>query len=102
MPSSGSFAVRPAASVDLATIWADGAAAWGLDQADRYADGLFMLFELLATFPEMARERTEFRPPVRVHPSGAHIVLYRMEGKGIEIIRVLHARQDLTAFLLEG
>lgn len=102
MPSSGGFALRPAARADLSKIWTDGAATWGMNQADRYADGLFMLFELLATFPEMARERAEFNPPIRVYPSESHLVIYRMQGQGIEIFRILHTRQNLTAFLLEG
>jgi toxin ParE1/3/4 len=58
MPSSGTFALRPAARADLAKIWTDGVSSWGMDQADHYTDGLFALFDLLAAFPEMARERT--------------------------------------------
>jgi len=102
MPGSSGWAIRPAAQADLAEIWRNGAARWGVEQADRYADGLFALFDLLAVFPEMARERVEFSPPVRIHPSGSHLVIYRLEGQGVEIIRVLHAHQNLTAYLLEG
>ena len=102
MPSSAGYVFRPAARADLARIWNDGALVWGFDQADRYADGLFSLFDLLAEFPEMARERLEFTPPVRIHPSGAHLVLYRLEGQGVEIIRILHSHQNLTAYLQEG
>lgn len=76
--------------------------AWGIDQADRYADGLFSLFDLLVKFPEMSRERLEFIPPVRIHPSGAHLVLYRLEGQGAEIIRILHSHQNLSAYLQES
>lgn len=49
----------------------------------------------------MARERAEFTPPVRIHPSGAHLVIYRLEHGRPEILRILHARQDLMAFLSE-
>lgn len=75
---------------------------WGADQADRYADGLFAVFDLLAEFSELAREREAFSPPVRIHPSGSHIVIYRLENQGVEIIRILHAHQNLTAYLQEG
>ena len=94
--------MRPAAETDLSNIWHYGADTWGIEQADRYADGLFALFDLLADFPEMARERSEFRPAVRIHPSGAHLVIYRAEGQAVEIIRILHAHQNLTAYLLDG
>lgn len=102
MPASNGWKLRPAAEADLADIWRHGAATWGDEQAERYADGLFAVFDLLAEFPEIARERDEFLPPVRIHPSGAHLVIYRQEGQGVEIIRVLHSHQNLSAYLQEG
>ncbi|MDE3026908.1 MAG: type II toxin-antitoxin system RelE/ParE family toxin [Paracoccaceae bacterium] len=102
MPASRGFVLRPAARADLANIWTEGAATWGVAQADHYVDALFGLFDLLAAFPEMARERQEFTPPIRIHPGGAHLVLYRWEGQGVEILRILHGHQNLTAYLLEG
>ncbi len=101
MPSSGGWILRPAAQADLSEIWRHGAANWGVEQADRYADGLFAVFDLLADFPEMARERRELTPPVRIHPTGAHLVIYRVEGPDVEITRILHAAQNLTAYLSE-
>lgn len=102
MPDRSGWVLRPAAEDDLSKIWLEGAASWGVEQAERYADGLFALFDLLVQFPELARERTEFSPPVRIHPSGAHLVIYRHAEAGIEIIRILHAHQNLTGFLLDG
>ena len=102
MPENSGWVIRPAAETDLSDIWSHGADSWGIAQADRYADGLFALFDLLADFPEMARERDEFRPPVRIHPSGVHLVIYRPDRQGVEVIRILHAHQNLSAFLLEG
>lgn len=101
MPDRSGWALRPAAEADLSQIWRDGADRWGVEQADRYADGLFAVFGLLAEFPGMARERPEISPPVRLHPSGAHLVIYRQDGQGIEIIRILHAHQNLMACLPE-
>ncbi|WP_339771088.1 type II toxin-antitoxin system RelE/ParE family toxin [uncultured Pseudosulfitobacter sp.] len=101
MASSGRWSLRPAAQADIADIWQHGAANWGVDQADRYADGLFAVFDLIADFPEMASERVEFTPPVRIHPTGAHLVIYRADGQGVEVIRLRHAAQNLTAFLLD-
>ena len=49
-----------------------------------------------------APERPEFAPPVRIHPISAHLVIYRAQREGIDVIRVLHARQELTAFLFDG
>jgi toxin ParE1/3/4 len=93
--------ILPAARDDLAAIWRYGMETWGTAQADAYTDGLFALFDLLADHPEMARERREFTPPVRIHPTGAHLVIYHLQQHRPEIIRILHARQDLTAYLSE-
>ena len=102
MPRNSRWVMRPAAEADLSDIWHHGAAAWGVEQADRYADGLFAVFDLLTEFPELSREREEFTPPVRIHPSGSHLVIYRLEGQGVEIIRILHSHQNLTIYLVEG
>lgn len=102
MPRSSGWIIRPAAEGDLSEIWLESAASWDVEQAERYADSLFAVFDLLAEFPELARERGEFTPPVRIHPSGSHLVIYRLEGQGIEIIRILHAHQNLMAYLQEG
>jgi toxin ParE1/3/4 len=57
MPESSGWSLWPAAEADLSDIWLLGAAIWGVEQAERYADGLFALFDLLAEFPEIARAR---------------------------------------------
>jgi toxin ParE1/3/4 len=102
MPGSNGWVLRPAAEADLSGIWLEGASRWSVEQAEHYSDGLFALFDLLVEFPEIARERAEFSPPVRIHPSGAHLVIYRREGQGIEIVRILHGHQNLTAYLSDG
>ena len=102
MSENSRWTIRPAAEANLADIWIHGAAKRGIGQADRYADGLFALFDLLAAYPEMAREREEFTPPVRIHPSGSHLVIYRREGQEVEIIGIPHAHQNLMAYLNDG
>jgi len=99
MPENSRWVILPAAETDMSDIWHYGADNWGIEQADRYADGLFALFDLLADFPEMARERTEFDPPVRIHPSAEHLIIYRVEQDRLIILRVLGAGQDWQAIL---
>jgi len=101
MAGSG-WVLRPAASADLEDIWLRGFAEWGPRQADLYADSLFAAFDLLAEFPALARERAEIVPPVRIHPVGAHLVIYRWDGPVVEIVRILHARQNLMAYVNDG
>ncbi|PVA08536.1 hypothetical protein DC366_18760 [Pelagivirga sediminicola] len=49
----------------------------------------------------MARERLEIRPPVRVLRSGSHLILYRIEVGWLEVLRIVHARQNWTAYINE-
>ena len=79
--------------IDIITIYKHGSIEFGIDQAERYHKGLIATFDLLADHPRMARERSEFRPPVRLHAYRAHVIVYIMEPSGILIVRVLHGRQ---------
>ncbi|SFP92397.1 type II toxin-antitoxin system RelE/ParE family toxin [Tranquillimonas alkanivorans] len=91
--------LTPLAEDDLAEIWSYSAETWSDEQADGYIDGLFDTMTLLAGRPQMARERTEFDPPVRIHPSRRHLIVYLAERDGILVVRVLGARQDWAAIL---
>ena len=93
------YRVRPAAAADLDAIWDNSAEAWGPDQADAYIRGLARTFEVLAEFPEIARERVEIDPPVRCHPHRSHLIIYRIEEPWLMIIRVVHRRQHWAALL---
>ncbi|MFD1507945.1 type II toxin-antitoxin system RelE/ParE family toxin [Lacimonas salitolerans] len=101
MPASDLTAYRltPAAQDDLEDIWLYTLQQWSIKQADRYADILEDTFDRLLFMPEMARERTEVDPPVRIHPSGGHLIIYRIERDHLVILRVLGAGQDWHAFL---
>jgi toxin ParE1/3/4 len=94
--------LRPAAEADLEAIWRRGAADWGVRQSDRYIDALFAVLDVLADFPELAREKREFTPPVRIHPTREHLVVYLRDGQGIDVIRILHGHSNLMALLDEG
>jgi toxin ParE1/3/4 len=87
------------ADQDIIDIYVHGAGEFGVDQAERYHEGLISVFDLLAENPLLARERTEFNPPVRLHPYQAHMIAYVIRDDGILIIRVLHGRQDWERYL---
>jgi toxin ParE1/3/4 len=56
---------------------------------------LFAIFGLIAANPRMARERLELSPPMRIYPSKAHLIIYRIEeGGDILIVRVRHGHED--------
>ena len=96
---AGGFRLAPQAETDLEDIWLHGATEWSPEQADRYLDGLVAVFELLCAMPRIARERTEFAPPVRIHPTGPHLIVYRIVDDHLDILRVLGGRQDRRRLL---
>jgi toxin ParE1/3/4 len=80
---------------DLLQIWSDGTKMFGLEQAERYHDGLDATFRFLAENPRAARLRPEIIPPVRAHPFKVHLVVYEVdEQDDILILRVRHGRED--------
>ncbi len=88
------YRISREADNDIVKLYAQGVVEFGLTQADRYHDALFDLFDLIASNPKIARERTKIEPPVRVHPFQAHLVIYRIEGEDVLIIRVRHGHED--------
>lgn len=86
---------RPLAYADLADIWsyiADDSE----QQADLVLDMLDEKLALLATQPEMGRERPELAPKLRAFPVKRYAVFYRPLRDGIEVLRVLHSARDVT------
>ncbi len=88
------FRLTRRAATDVVDIYVRGVVEFGARQAEAYHGELEVLFEFLAANPLAARERAEFRPPVRIHPFGAHVVVYVIESDDILIVRVLHGRSD--------
>ena len=82
------------ADQDIIDAYLHGAMRFGVAQAERYHRDMIATFGLLAAHPGMARLRAELVPPVRLHPYGAHLIVYRDAADGILIIRLLHGRQD--------
>jgi len=80
-------------------IWRYTAENWSVAQADRYSDALSATFDSIGRMPEIARERTQISPPVRLHPSAQHVIIYRIQDDRIEIMRVLGGKQDWLAIL---
>lgn len=82
------------AEADVIEIAKRGLDRWGPGQAQIYHNGLFELFDLIASTPAMARQRTELTPPVRVQRYKAHLVIYLIDDEGVLIVRVRHGRED--------
>lgn len=87
------------AKADIGRIYLESARAFGIHQADSYQSGLRESLGIIGAHPELARERSNFTRPVRVHPYEAHVIVYLLDDKGVLILRILHAHQKLRRIL---
>lgn len=86
----------PEAELDLFEIWAY-IADDSFEAADRVADQLDEVFQLLATQPEMGRVREDLAPGLRYFPAANYLIFYRiLPGRaGIEVVHVYSGRRDI-------
>ena len=83
----------PEADDDLLRIWRyiaqDNRAT-----ATQFIDRLHGTMGTLAEMPGMGRPRDDLAPNIRTFPLGNYLILYREMSGGIEVARLLSARQD--------
>ena len=97
---SGNYALRELARSDLEAIWVYTAEHWGVEQAERYLQGLFDCFGELAVNPMLGRERDDVKAGYRSFPHGRHMVFYLMASGSIEVIGIVHQSADVDAHLV--
>ena len=86
--------ISPAATNDLKEIYQYGLCRWGEAQTDNYLEAIKDQFWLLTEHPLIGIERPELLPNCRSLSIQSHIVFYRVLASHLEIIRILHSRQD--------
>ena len=86
--------LSPPAQQDLQSIYQFGLRIWGPNQSSAYLHDLKEYLWILTTQPIMGVERTELAVGMRSFPVKSHVVFYRVETNQVQIVRVLHGRQD--------
>ncbi len=86
--------IAPAAKNDLKDIYQYGLRQWGKVQSESYLSTIKNQFWLLTQQPLIGTERPELLPDTRSLPVESHTLFYRVTTNRVEIIRVLHGRQD--------
>ena len=90
-----SYQLSVAAEQDVIDIFTSGAAQFGAIKAEQYHTKLKACFEFLERNPLAAHSRAEIAPPVRMHPIGAHLVIYLLKDNlDVLILRVRHCHED--------
>jgi toxin ParE1/3/4 len=66
--------------------------------ADRLIESITDRFFLLARHPNIGRARDEdLRPGLRSFPAGDYVIIYRIDGEGVVILRVLRGSRNIAA-----
>ncbi|MEA2585180.1 MAG: toxin ParE1/3/4 [Thermomicrobiales bacterium] len=68
-----------------------------MHQANAYHAALRSGIEALRDNPQLGVAREVLYPGLRSHPVEVHVLYYRIQGNVIEIVRILHSRQDADA-----
>jgi toxin ParE1/3/4 len=85
---------------DIETMLADGIVAFGFDAAWEYRGRLFRTLDLLAANPRIGAARAGSRTRARVHPFGAHVILYREAQDGVVVLRIRPQRENWVRVIL--
>lgn len=90
---------RPKAEQDISDTWGFDVQNWAETKASSYLLGLSSVLDTIAEFTEIARERIEFLPPVKIHTYRSHSIIYQIVGGTIEVIRVVHSKSNWHGLL---
>ena len=86
---------RARASADLDSIW-HYIAGNSVKAADSVLNKIGTVFLLLLDSPLAGSDRSDLIAGLRCFVSGNYIVFYSVLPDGVEIVRVVHARQDIN------
>jgi toxin ParE1/3/4 len=86
--------IASAAKTDLKDIYQYGLRQWGQIQSESYLENIKEQLWTLTEQPLIGIDRSELLSGARSLPIESHTLFYRVKPDTLEIIRVLHGRQD--------
>ena len=92
------YRLAPAAESDLFNIAIYGLERFGLTQSESYRDALKARFQALAEHPYRSPAVDQIRKGYRRSVCGVHAIYYRVEERGITIMRILKQQDPAKAF----
>ena len=80
---------------DLLSIWRYGADEWSPTAADNHLREIYSACERFLDNSKLGKSRDELRAGVRSILVAPHVVFYRTSTTTVEILRVMHQREDI-------
>ncbi len=78
------------AKADIRGIWDYTVDNWGQGQAEVYLGLIDAALESIAGEPKLGRPLAGLRRSYRKHLVGSHVVFYRLKGRTVFVVRILH------------
>lgn len=94
-PNKYTLALSPEAQEDYEDILAYTERQWGVEQMGKYDTLLDKALLALETNPRKGRRHVKLPEALRYYPVGRHNIVFRVEAKQIEVVRILHDRMDM-------
>lgn len=83
-----------AAIADLQSIRSYTLQVWGGEQEQVYLDSVWKKFGDLLANPERWRKRDDLFPGCQIAAHAKHVILFRINGSDLQVVRILHAAMD--------
>ena len=94
--------LTPRAEQDIENIVLHTERTWGEDQSVAYAAAIARTLVLLRDHPQFGRQRDDLFPGCRSVQVEQHVIYYHQpQTTEIEVLRILHIRQDASAAVNE-
>jgi toxin ParE1/3/4 len=89
------FKITPEASRDMERIADNLANFSGLPSSDQFLSGITKAISKLTRFPHLGHQRDDLSPGIRNLIYKKYLILYRVNDKSLEILRVIQGSQNL-------
>jgi len=87
------YKINLEAKEDLRQIYSYGYHKWGVEQADRYFNQLFVCFDKICQNPQQFPQVNEIRQGYNRCVCGADNIYFRMNDDKIEIMRIIGSQE---------
>jgi toxin ParE1/3/4 len=81
---------------DFVGILRDTLKKWGPKQVRIYRDVIAKGLQAVWLDPDIGVPHRDLPKAHKTHAAGSHVIVYRMKGKVVYIVRILHRRMDPT------
>ena len=87
--------LSPQAEQDFVDILRYTGETWGEAQLVAYRDKINEALKALSSNPQLGRRSSELPQCHRAYLVGSHLIVFRMHGETVAVLRILHQRMSL-------